>query len=347
MVVDGGAIAAPAMLDAALGYAERGMPVFPCSVDKAPLTVHGFKDASTDPGVIEAWWKRHPCANIAVATGHGVWVLDVDGPEGDASLGAIAQGRPIFTSVVQTARGRHYWFLGGEGIRSRTKVLPGLDTRGVGGYAIVPPSVHQTGHRYEWVVPLDEIAQAPSWLIDALIPKRDTKTERPTASSRPAPLEISVRELAVLREALGEICSDDYQTWLLVGMALHHRSHGAEWGYEEYCAWSQSSAKYDPKTQSVKWNSFGEREAEITVGTIFHFAREAAKAKPEAEKLKRIDFKRRDDGRPMVQNGTPVLDLPDWVSLPGETAAQTFNRKVARAAVVELEVRMKIEGITW
>ena len=47
------------LLAAALRYAAVGWPVFPCKPDsKEPATIHGFKDATTDPAVIEAWWRR-------------------------------------------------------------------------------------------------------------------------------------------------------------------------------------------------------------------------------------------------------------------------------------------------
>ena len=46
-----------------------GYPVFPCVPgQKAPLTQHGFHDATTDVGRIEAWWRKHPQANIAIPT---------------------------------------------------------------------------------------------------------------------------------------------------------------------------------------------------------------------------------------------------------------------------------------
>ncbi len=55
----------------ALGYGERGIPVFPCS-GKVPLTEHGFKDATTDPIRIRAMWEEHPDANIGGAMGDGL-----------------------------------------------------------------------------------------------------------------------------------------------------------------------------------------------------------------------------------------------------------------------------------
>ena len=44
------------LLEAALRYAELGYRVFPCVPGgKAPLTPHGFQDASADAEQIEVW----------------------------------------------------------------------------------------------------------------------------------------------------------------------------------------------------------------------------------------------------------------------------------------------------
>ncbi|MBN2195024.1 MAG: bifunctional DNA primase/polymerase [Polyangiaceae bacterium] len=50
------------------------------SVGKHPRTRHGVADATVDPDVVAAWWRRWPDANIGVATGGdaGPVVVDID-----------------------------------------------------------------------------------------------------------------------------------------------------------------------------------------------------------------------------------------------------------------------------
>ena len=77
------------LVDYALQYAGRGWRVFPLS-GKVPFKgTKGFLDATTDQATIEAWWRARPDANIGLATGQGIIVLDVDGPEGLAELKAL------------------------------------------------------------------------------------------------------------------------------------------------------------------------------------------------------------------------------------------------------------------
>ena len=54
--------------------------VHPVKADKTPATVHGCKDASTDPDQITRLWQKWPAPLIGVATGvaSGVSVLDLD-----------------------------------------------------------------------------------------------------------------------------------------------------------------------------------------------------------------------------------------------------------------------------
>ena len=147
---------------AAIAYARRGLYVFPLRPGgKEPLAAaapHGVKDASCDPDEVAAWWEIYPDANIGLATGQksGVLVLDVDGPEGEASLAAlVAANTPLPDTPQQiTGKGRHLFFAWPDGQHignSSRKLGPGLDIRGEGGYVLVAPSIHPNGSEYRWV----------------------------------------------------------------------------------------------------------------------------------------------------------------------------------------------------
>jgi bifunctional DNA primase/polymerase-like protein/AAA domain-containing protein/primase-like protein len=164
--------------DAALKYAKRGLPVFPVR-GKLPLTVHGFKDASTDADQIRDWWSEWPNANIAIATGaaSGLVVLDVDPRhDGDKSLAALEAKFGLLPATLEARTGgggRHIFFALGNGQNVRNsagRLGPGLDVRGDGGYIVAPPSIHpETMQPYAWTNRLKP-ALAPVWLNHELSP---------------------------------------------------------------------------------------------------------------------------------------------------------------------------------
>ncbi len=142
------------LLAAALRYAGAGWPVFPCRPDgtpapgwKAPLTKHGFQDATTDSAVIRAWWQTWPWANVAIATGApGPDALDVDvKPDGSgfAALGKLKRAG-LLTGAAALIRtrsgGAHIYF---AGTVQGCHALPRhhLDFKGRGGYVLAPPSI--------------------------------------------------------------------------------------------------------------------------------------------------------------------------------------------------------------
>lgn len=178
-------------------YSAQGWAVFPCSsADKKPLTPHGFKDASSDISVIEAWYVKHPGCAWGYATSADVGVADCDPRHGgDVTWAAlIAEHGPIPETVTaSTGGGGTHSFLkfpAGTGC-SQSLIGPGIDVRADGGYVIVPPSliyIPEHGKGYTWTVSpwAGEIAVAPDWLV-ALLGAKPGKgtpkgTPRPTAT---------------------------------------------------------------------------------------------------------------------------------------------------------------------
>src|SRR5271157_2742843 len=157
--------------------AERGWRLFPVKPrDKQPLIADWPHEATGDGSRLGFWSRCFSGCNWAAATGpdSGVFVLDVDGERGRASLQALERRGCVLpqTLVTRTGRGRHIWLkwpANGTVIRnSAGKLGPGLDVRGAGGYVIVPPSVHPSGAAYEFVDGNAPIAPASEWLLEML-----------------------------------------------------------------------------------------------------------------------------------------------------------------------------------
>ena len=164
------------MILGAVRYAELGHPVFPCAPGrKTPITRRGFKDATTDIKQIEAWWREHPNANVAMSTA-GLLVIDVDGAEnpwpGDpVKLQDLAQ-----CPVSHTPRGGHHHIfrqpVGKSWNCTAGKIAPMVDTRANGGYIVLPPSVVD-GKQYRWaeasaLLGPQELPEPPEWLTTLL-----------------------------------------------------------------------------------------------------------------------------------------------------------------------------------
>src|SRR3990167_881173 len=109
--------------ESALGYAALGWPVFPCQ-GKEPLTKHGFKDATTDPTLITTLFAQ-PC-NLAIRTGNGICVLDIDVRAGKEGAETLSQWEhqheplPKTRSVKTWSGGQHYYFKHFGPLRSKT-----------------------------------------------------------------------------------------------------------------------------------------------------------------------------------------------------------------------------------
>lgn len=204
-------------IDAAVVYARRGWPVFPChaaapvagcscgdhgcsSPGKHPRVRGGLHAASVDASTIRQWWARWPRANVGVRTGSasGLVVIDVDpGHGGDVTLDeleAVHGALPLGRTVRTGSGGRHLYFRhpGGVVRNDAGRVLgKGIDLRGDGGYVVAPPS-RIAGGAYAVIGHGGSIPDLPEWLLERLAerdrrPEREPSTVRaPTAWARAA-----------------------------------------------------------------------------------------------------------------------------------------------------------------
>ena len=182
--------------DEALSAASRDWPVFPvhtvrdgcCSCGngacqspaKHPLTADGFKSATTDEQAINVWVRQFDTPNWGMATGSrsGVFVLDIDpkngGEESLLELEATYGKLPDTPTVLTGSGGQHLYFRAPSIPLKNTagRLGDGIDTRGEGGYVVLPGSLHISGRAYRWKVssvPDDmQLADVPPWLLTLL-----------------------------------------------------------------------------------------------------------------------------------------------------------------------------------
>jgi hypothetical protein len=157
-------------LETALALAAQGFPVFPCGRNKRPSIPggRGFHDATTDADQIRSLFGRSGelvgCPTGAIT---GFDVLDFDYEHGAAQWEQENLYRLPQTRIHRTqSGGRHYLFRHAPGVRNTaSKIAPGIDIRGEGGYVILPPSVG-----YEVINDAD-LAEWPDWLLELIFSK--------------------------------------------------------------------------------------------------------------------------------------------------------------------------------
>lgn len=108
-------------------------------------------------------------------------------------------------------------------------------------------------------------------------------------------------DLQRARDALRYVDPDDYDTWLRVGMALHHATDTVE-ARAIWDEWSARSSKYDEGTQEAKWSSF-RADGGITLGTLFDEAKRGGWTPPRGE------YQQQEDERAAEPNGVTLDDF--------------------------------------
>ena len=168
------------MVETALAYVAQGFKVFPVKPDKKPLTKHGLKDATQTQSGVRDYWSRWPDAGIAIVTA-GYVVLDIDTNKGGLKSKASIEERygplPRTRTHHTGGGGLHYIYRNPDGKNIRNAVMlggyQGIDLRANGGYIVVPPSRHESGHYYR-LLDDSEIAPAPAWLMELATKKRNS-----------------------------------------------------------------------------------------------------------------------------------------------------------------------------
>lgn len=206
------------LIEPAREYLSAGLAIIALE-GKQPNSLlfrHGLKQAlrgtpegERDEELLHTLFTHPKTTGIGIVIEQPYVVVDIDGEEGAEQLAGILGTTALDrTPVARTSRGLHVWYgIAGEPQRT-TKLGEKLDLKSVGGYVAVPPSLHPSGFRYEWLRPLvaDGVIVPPIELPDALqelLTRQKALVEeyRPLrASNQPASLDALVRHVRHLSE---------------------------------------------------------------------------------------------------------------------------------------------------
>lgn len=333
---------AQALLMASLGHAVfplHGMKNGKCTCGdincphpgKHPRRTNSFKEALTNPAIINTWFKYEPELNYGVRlgqqvgnTGKMVIVVDEDrykegGADALEELEKIHGRLPETVEVLTGAGGSHYYFLADCSLNFAGKMGANIDLK-VNGYVVGPGSVHASGRRYEMEASSDlfegqVMADLPQWVID--------KFSKP-AKSAECGLEITPNaepllpyERALIQLDLAVIsaaCSRD--EWLRVLMGLHSFNQSEEM-FDLADEWSQTCReKYDANAVIKAWNSL-KTGGGITYETVRTMAQE--------ERIKNVDISKLLESLTRMPVAEPkcgavanIIAVPDEVLIPAK-----------------------------
>jgi len=173
--------------ESARAYARAGWALIPIGPDKQPnfgllprdsdgkAVWNALAEQPATEAEVERWFELCPDTNLGVITGWpsgGVVVADFDcRPPRDWYI-------PV-TPRVTTQRGEHVYFFSARPVRSGSLVYNGKrigELKADGGIAVLPPSLHPAGIRYQWAELLDPwtlgftLAPLPKWAEAARSP---------------------------------------------------------------------------------------------------------------------------------------------------------------------------------
>jgi hypothetical protein len=173
---------------------RKGWRFFPVSFSEHLAVMHASLVQATDNLEQLRAWARE-CPNWALVTGQrsGVFVLEVDGDKGVASILDLCGDDWSWLDTLRSMAGEKRcisfaWPEGRRQISSSRQIGEGLSVLGEGDWVLIPPSREPHGAQHAYMNPMAEIATAPVWLLDRAFGPADT-----VDPSRPFPPCSSVR----------------------------------------------------------------------------------------------------------------------------------------------------------
>ena len=148
---------------AAVQLINAGLAIIPLEPGKkTPATKNGVKDWTDNPADPAKIWAVNPDFNLGATMGqvsHGTICLDVDVHHKDHDgLEFLERWQnehgelPETWTQITGSGGKQMFYRVNREIKNAACAEIGIDVRGENGYAVMPPSLHPCGERYEWSI---------------------------------------------------------------------------------------------------------------------------------------------------------------------------------------------------
>jgi Bifunctional DNA primase/polymerase, N-terminal len=270
----------------ALVWAERGVPVFPVvcrkngdRVEKVPLTEHGFRDATTDPARVTELFKRARVRDDeSLAVGGvpglaGYVVMDVDVKAYDGIGFAESLGMDRGWLVVTPSGGQHRWFRKLDTSVAISNKVPRewkglIDCRADDGYVVMPGSVSIDGEYFETGDPWSDVPVMQQSIWDQLNESKSDGTTSGWTTSRlyfPAKhdLELDILDVLAHRRLVDEFGVDPRKTAIVYDQYrsrpyLHVTRPGKRFGISASVGYAGPGVLWN---WSSSWDAFPADEA--------------------------------------------------------------------------------------
>lgn len=177
-------------------YASLGLPIIMVKRKaKEAAQLDWPNVATTNPEAARKLWSgKNKTFNVGVVMGERAGIIDIEtdnhgGPDGEESLKQFMNQAgdclPITWAFQSGSGGIHRLFRCDRPISKAEAILPAVDVRANGSYAVVPPSIHPNGNHYKWLegqnptaLP-DGPADLPPCLLELLTEKTDKANNTP------------------------------------------------------------------------------------------------------------------------------------------------------------------------
>ncbi len=138
-------------------------------------------------------------------------------------------------------------------------------------------------------------------------------------------------DLAEARQLLSHVDNEDYDTWLRVGMSLHHEFDGANSALSVWDEWSATASNYaSSEDMARRWDSFGKSgRSPTTARWLLKVANQGKRETLKAEKRAALD-----------EAKAAILACTDSIDLMNDAA-----RSAGEAAGADLALRAELMGL--